>query len=109
MQKKLIELHLRHGQLIERIAHQRATLARETAPIQKVCDATDWALAATRSTLRQTSELVRLHPVATAGVAAALIALKPRRAVRWLGRGLLVWRSWRMLRGWLPRGWVNWP
>lgn len=105
MQKKLIELHQQRGQLIERIAHQRATLARETAPIQAVCAATDWTLAAARSTLRQTSELVQHHPVATAGLAAALITLKPRRAVRWLGRGLMVWKSWRTLRGWLPRGW----
>ena len=109
MQKKLIELHQRRGQLIERIAHQRATLARETAPIQAACAATDWALAAARSTLRQTSELVQRHPVATAGLAAALIALKPRRAVRWLSRGLVAWKSWRTLRGWLPRGWLNRP
>ena len=103
MQKSLIELHLRRGQLIERIAHQRATLAHETAPIRTACDATDWVLATTRNTLRQTSELVQRHPAATVGLAAALIALKPRRAMRWLSRGLVVWKSWRTLRQWLPR------
>jgi len=32
----------------------------------------------------------------------ALMLLKPRRALRWAGRGLFVWRSWRALRAWLP-------
>jgi hypothetical protein len=32
-----------------------------------------------------------------------VFALKPRRMMRWLGRTLFVWRTWRTLREWLPR------
>jgi hypothetical protein len=103
MRKTLVNLHLKRGQLVERIAQQRATLAREAAPLKAACDTADWLLATVRDTLRQASQLVQRHPAATAGLVAALIALKPRRVVRWLGRTLLVWRSWRSLRQWLPR------
>lgn len=103
MRKSLVDLHRQRGALLERIAHQRATLAREAAPAKAACDAADWALATARDTIRFASALVQRHPVATAGLAAALIALKPRRAMRLLGRTLLVWRSWRSLREWLPR------
>jgi uncharacterized protein (DUF1778 family) len=103
MSKSLIELQRQRGQLTERIAQQRATLVREAAPLKAACDSTDWVLATVRDTLRQASQLVQRHPAATAGLVAALIALKPRRVVRWLGRSIVVWRSWRTLRQWLPR------
>lgn len=103
MRKKLAELHRKRGQLIERIAHQRVTLARESAPLKTACDTTDWVLATVRNTACQVSELVARHPAATAGLVAALIALKPRRVVRWLGRTIVAWRAWRSIRPWLPR------
>lgn len=103
MSKSLAELQRQRGQLTERIAHQRAALARDVAPLKAACDTTDWVLATVRDTFRQTSQLVQRHPAATAGLVAALIALKPRRVVRWLGRAIVVWRSWRTLRQWLPR------
>lgn len=104
MSKSLIELHRQRGQLIERIAHQRATLARDAAPVRAACDTTDRAIASVRDALRQTACLVQRHPVATAGLAAALFALNPRRVMRWFGRSLLLWRSWCGLRQWLRRG-----
>ena len=103
MNKRLIELHRQRGQLVERIAHQRTELARELAPVKAACDATDCAIATIRNGISQASSLVQRHPAAAGGLVAALIALRPRRVMRWLGRGLLVWRSWRSLRGWLPR------
>jgi hypothetical protein len=103
MSKSLIELQRQRGQLIERIGHQRAALAREAAPLKAAFDTTDWVLATVRDTLRQTSRMIQRHPAATAGLLAALIALKPRRVVRWLGRSIFVWRTWRSLRPWLSR------
>jgi len=103
MSKSLIELHRQRGQLIERIAQQRATLAREVAPFKAACDSTDRVLTTVRDTISQASKLVQRHPAATAGLVAALITLKPRRVLRWLGRTIVVWRSWRTLRLWLPR------
>ena len=103
MHKNLNELQRRRGQLIERIAHQRAALAREAAPLKSACDATDRAIATVRTSLRRASEFMQRHPAAMVGLVAALIAFKPRRLARWLGRTLIVWRSWRSLRPWLQR------
>lgn len=104
MNKSLVELHRQRGQLIERIAHQRATLARESAPLKAACDTTDRILATVRNGICQVSGLLRRHPAAAAGLVAAWIALKPRLATRWLARMIVVWRTWRTLRPWLPRG-----
>jgi hypothetical protein len=95
MDKRLIELHQQRGRLIERIAMQRVTLARELAPVRATLDTTDRALAAVRDSVCY----LRQHPAAVAALAAALFALKPRMLWRWLQRGFLVWRSWRALRG----------
>ncbi|MBI1284357.1 MAG: hypothetical protein GC183_08480 [Thiobacillus sp.] len=103
MSKSLVELQRQRGQLIERIAHQRAALAREAAPFKVACDTTDWALTTVRDTVRKVSGLVQRHPAATAGLVAALVALKPRGMVRLLGRTIVAWRTWRSLRLWLTR------
>jgi hypothetical protein len=98
MQKRPIELYLQRGRLTERIAAQRATLARELAPVRIACDSTDRALAAVRNTIG----FLRQHPAAVAVLVAAFIALKPHRAWRWLRQGRVAWRSWNVLRGLLP-------
>lgn len=103
MHKSPAELHQQRGQLIERSAHQRATFARQAMPLKAACDATDTTLAAIRTVTREASSLVQRHPVAAMGLVAAAFALRPRGVMRWLGRTLFVWRSWRSLRGWLPR------
>lgn len=103
MRNSLIELQQQRGRLIERIAQQRAALARELAPLKAACGAADAALATARSAFHHTTEFVRRHPAAAAGLAAALLAFRPRRTVRWLGRALFAWRSWRSLRSWLAR------
>lgn len=103
MRKNLVELQRERGRLIERIAHQRAALARQTAPLKTACDTADYALATARSVLHHTAGFVRRHPATAAGLAAALLTFRPRRTVRWLGRALFAWRSWRSLRGWLAR------
>lgn len=103
MSKSLVELHRQRGQLIERIAHQRATLARESAPLKAACDTTDWIMTTVRDSVCQVSGLLRRHPAAAAGLVAVWVALKPRRVTRWLGRTLVAWRTWRRLRPWLSR------
>lgn len=99
MEKRLIELHLQRGRLIERIASQRGTLTRQLAPVRATLDTTDRALAA----VRDSACYLRQHPAAVAALAAALFALKPRMLWRWLQRGFLVWRSWRALCSLLSR------
>jgi len=91
-----------HTQNFGQAPHQRATLARQAAPLDSACGTVDWVLAAGRSALRRSTDLAQRHPLAAAGLVAGLIALRPRRAVRWVSRGLLLWKTWRTLRRWLP-------
>ena len=67
--KKLSELQLQRGRLLERIAGQRATLAREAQPLVAVLTTTDRYL----GHLRRGTDYLKAHPsIATAGVAALL-------------------------------------
>lgn len=99
MRTGLAELHHQRGQLVERIAHQRATLARQMGPVQSALNTADRATAAARSGVQYAKE----HPAAVAVAVAALALLRPRRAWRLLSRGIVVWRSWRALRPWVPQ------
>lgn len=101
MEKRLIELHLQRGRLIERIAEQRNMLARQMAPVRVACDTTDRVM----TVVRDSAYFVQRHPVEVAAFAAALFVMKPRRVWRWLQRGFFVWQSWGALRGRLARLW----
>ena len=93
MNAKALQLAARRGALGERIATQRALLARHAAGIERFCAGGD-ALVHGVGWLKQ-------YP-AVAGIAAfALFLVRPRRAWRWLGRGFLLWRGWRSARRWL--------
>lgn len=88
----------KRGQLVERIAHQRATLAREWGPVQSVLNTAHRATV----TAREGVQYLKEHPLLVVLTVTALVLLRPRRAWRWLGRSLLVWRSWRALTAWVP-------
>jgi hypothetical protein len=98
MQARLIELHQQRGRLLERIAFQRQTLAREFEPL-KLPLSLPGRLA---SRLREGQLFVREHPYLVGTLVTAIVVLKPRFILRWAQRGLLVWRTWRSLRGMLP-------
>lgn len=102
MSSSLVELHQQRGQLLERIAHQRATLARQLAPVQGALATADRAAAVARSGVQYAQE----HPLPVALVAAAIAAavavLRPAGALRWLGRGVVLWRGWRTMKRWVP-------
>lgn len=98
MDQRLIELHLKRGQLLERIATQRHTLTRQVLPVRVALDAADRAI----SVARDGTRFVRQHPAGVTVLVAATVVLKPRVVWRWLRRGFIVWRSWRALRGLLP-------
>ncbi len=86
----LIELAERRGQLLERIAAQRADLVRELAPVSR-------ALAFTgRMADRYHSVLswLRARPLLTGLLVAGLVLLRPRRSWRLARWGLLGWRLW---------------
>ena len=90
MQQRLIELQLERGRLLERIAHQRAALARHAQPVTHVLQLGDRAAAAAT----QARNFASAHPLALALGVGVLIALRPGAALRWARRGFILWRSW---------------
>ena len=99
MDKRLVELHRERGELLRRIAAQRASMAGQLAPLQQASSIADRAVGLLRSGL----QFLREHPVAVALAVSALGLRKPGRSWRWLQRGLFVWRSWHTLKAWLPQ------
>lgn len=105
MNQALIELALKRGRLIERIAGQRAALARELQPVQTVLRLTDRTLAGVCGGIRY----VKRHPGAVVAAGVMLIILKPRHVWRWARRSFIAWRAWHALReqivlfGWRAR------
>ncbi|MDD5324366.1 MAG: YqjK family protein [Polaromonas sp.] len=98
MNRILTDLYQQRGQLRERIASQRATLAWQLVPLQNASDAGSRVVAM----LRRGVQTLKSNPLPVALAVLALVVLKPRRAWRWAGKGLFLWRSWRALRAWLP-------
>ncbi len=98
MQKRLIELHLQRGRLLERINAQRTLLTQQVAPLRSTFDLPD------RVAMRwqQGQEFVRQHPLVMTLAVASLVILRPAPLLRWTQRGLAVWKTWRSLRHLVP-------
>jgi len=98
MQARLTELQQQRGRLLERIALQRQLVALEMEPIGRALQVGDRI-----SGLVGECKLFLLqHPLAVAAAVVAVVVLRPVRAWRWAGRGLVAWRTWNTLRGSLP-------
>ena len=94
MNRRLNELHLRRGRLLERIASQRADLRRAAQPVKVVLQKSDRVI----SRIRSVSDYIKRHPgFAILGVG-ALFAFKSERAWIWAKRGFLAWRTWKAVR-----------
>ena len=94
MNAPLIELAVRRGRLIERIATQRASLVRCVQPVERALNAVD----RTRTTVRTAANRIKNHLGMVAAALALLVILKPRRAWRWGRRSFVAWQTWRALR-----------
>lgn len=95
MNQALVDIAIRRGRLIERIANQRTALSRELQPVCGVLHTADQGIARVRTA----TAFLKNHPGFVLAAVALLVALKPRRVWRWAKRGFLVWRTWRSLRG----------
>jgi hypothetical protein len=98
MAKTLPELAQERARLTERIQAQRANLARELAPLQRVSQAGNTLSALVGEVLAY----MRSRPVATAVMLGGAMLLKPRGAWRWAKRGFLIWRGFRAVQQWKP-------
>lgn len=90
MNDRLIELAERRERLIAKIAMQRGDLARYTAPWKGVLAVADKGVAGVR--------LLRQHPEYVAAAVGLFVALRPHRALAWLGRGWSIWTVLQRLR-----------
>lgn len=94
MNDRLIDVGVRRGRLLERIASQRAAIGKDLVPVRDALRAGDRAVGVLRSGVNA----VRRHPALVVAGVALFVALKPRRLWRWGRRAFVVWRSWRFLR-----------
>ena len=78
MQDRLIELHQQRGRLLERIAVQRQTLARELVPVQDVFNAGERA----RRAAQDGMNFLQQHPLVLGVALTALVVFKPRTVLR---------------------------
>ncbi len=90
MNKKLTRLAERRRQLVAQAAAQRTSLANNMEPWRVRLALVDRGVAAVR--------YIGRHPALMMGAALLLVALRPRRAGKWLQRGWLVWQVGRSLR-----------
>ena len=92
--ERLNEIARRREGLIATSARERAALAAEFDDWQKPIDAIDHGVAAVR--------FLKAHPILVTGAIVIVAALGRRHLVRWAGRGLIVWRTWRALQQLMP-------
>lgn len=94
MAQRLIEIGIRRGRLIERIASQRTLLGEQLAPVRSALHGADRGIAGLRAGI----DYIRQHTTIVLAAAALLTIVTPRRSWRWAQRGFLVWRTWRAVR-----------
>jgi len=87
--ERLTEIGRRKQSLIAASARQRAMLAAELRAWQKPIGMIDRGIAAAR--------FLKAHPALVAAAVVVAGVLGRRGLLRWAGRGVVVWRSWRAL------------
>lgn len=98
MSKTRAELDQERARLAERIQAQRANLARELAPLQRVSQAGNTLGAL----LAEAIAYVKERPLAVSALVGGLLLLKPKGVWRWAKRGFFIWRGWRAVQVWQP-------
>lgn len=93
--ERLIDNARRKERLLARCEGQRAQIAQTYNRWQEPVRILDRAWAVV--------QFLRLHPAALAVAVAAAMVFGRRLLFTWAGRGLLAWRAWRTLSGWLRR------
>ncbi|MDR0440834.1 MAG: YqjK-like family protein [Candidatus Accumulibacter sp.] len=93
MNRRIDELFLRRGRLIERIAGQREALRRDFKPVTAALGKADLAVAGVRAGV----EYLRRHALVASAVAGVFLIFKGKAALRWAGWAFSLWKSWRAL------------
>ena len=99
MRERLLILAEQRARLVARAQAERQTLSALLVPVDGAASVAAVLLRIVRGAV----EAARRQPlIAIAGVA-LLAALRPRRALIWLGRGWSMWRLYHGARGWYLR------
>lgn len=88
----LIEIARRKERLIARCAAQREGIAGAVRELRQPIAIAD--------RVYSTALFLRAHPVLVVAAAAAVVALRRRNLLALAGRGLAVWRVWRVVSAW---------
>lgn len=95
LRERMIDVARRKERLLARCEGHRLVIAqayrRWEEPVRVIDHA--WAVV----------HFLRLHPAVLAVAVAAAMVLGRRHLFTWAGRGLVAWRAWRMVSGWLRR------
>lgn len=91
----LIELARHKERLIARAGQQRTAIVAAFRRWEKPAAAIDRGIAV--------AHFLRAHPLLLAAGLAVAAVLGRRNLMRWLGRGLVAWRTWRSLGAWVRR------
>lgn len=98
--KPIAEIHLHRERLVAEAARQRDVLSENYAGFEgpanvaaRGIDVVAW---------------LRKRPLVVGTIAAVLVAIRPRGAMKLAGRGLIAWRAVRSIRGFLKESGVTW-
>lgn len=94
MNRRLNELHLRRGRLLERIASQRSDLSRAARPIRETLEKADQVV----TRVRHISDYLKQHPAIAGLGIGVLFALRSERLWSWTKRAFIAWRTWKIIR-----------
>lgn len=87
--ERLIALRERRAALVHRAAHERAVIH---GLVERADTATAWV-----GRLNAVVQAIKARPAWVAAGVAVFVLLRPRRALRWAGTGLSLWRTWKSL------------
>ena len=93
MSRKIDDLLLKRGRLIERIAGQRAALRQDFVPVAQALGTVDRGVAGVQAGLTY----VHRHALAFSAAAGALLLFRGKTALRWSARAFSLWKSWRIV------------
>lgn len=95
IRERLIALRERRAQLVARAEHQRESVLALVARAE--------AVGAWFERGRSLARSARRHPAWIAAGVALLVALRPRKALKWAATGFSLWRTWRSVRASVER------
>jgi hypothetical protein len=95
LHERMIDVARRKERLVARCEGQRVLVAQACVRWREPARIVDRAWSVVR--------FLRLHPAALVAGAAIAMVLGRRHLLKWAGRGIFAWRTWRAVSGWLRR------